>query len=181
MGCVWSSDLPPGLEGPPGLATTKGVKSFDFIGSWGRSQKQHTPPDIKLNNFFESGEDFALSPDTEGGDEAHSSAKVGETTKVTVGRDPQGNKIVNQYALIKTLGAGTYGKVKLCVDLIDENFYAIKVCHKGILRRRRIGMSTALQDVVREIAIMKTLDHPNVLHLHEIINDSDHERLYMGT
>lgn len=36
------------------------------------------------------------------------------------------------------------------------------------------------KDVVREIAIMKRLDHPNVVALKEFINDADHERLYMG-
>ena len=33
---------------------------------------------------------------------------------------------------------------------------------------------------MREMAIMKRLDHPNIVRLYEIINDSDHERLYMG-
>ena len=27
---------------------------------------------------------------------------------------------------------------------------------------------------------MKSLNHVNVVRLHEIINDSDHEKLYMG-
>ena len=27
---------------------------------------------------------------------------------------------------------------------------------------------------------MKQLDHKNVVKLHEIINDSDHDKLYMG-
>ena len=154
---------------------------LDMFGSWrrGRRKSSSAVADTKLSRFFEVGEEgFVLSPENEENEEEMSSTR--ETTKVTLGRDPQGNKIVNQYALIKSLGVGSYGKVKLCVDLVDEKFFAIKVCHKGVLRRRRIGMSTALQDVVREIAIMKKLDHPNVLHLHEIINDSDHERLYMG-
>ena len=36
------------------------------------------------------------------------------------------------------------------------------------------------KDVVREIAIMKKLDHKNVVKLYEIINDSEHEKIYMG-
>ena len=131
--------MPPGVEGPPGIAT----RNSDFFGSWARGHNIQTQPEKQLNNFFESpGESFVIS---EAEENENSDSHTKETTKVVVGRDQQGNKIVNQYALIKNLGAGSYGKVKLCVDLVDEKFYAIKVCHKGILRRRRIGMSTALQ------------------------------------
>ena len=32
----------------------------------------------------------------------------------------------------------------------------------------------------KEIAVMKKLDHPNVVRLHEVIDDEDKDRLYMG-
>lgn len=38
----------------------------------------------------------------------------------------------------------------------------------------------ALQEVAKEIAVMKKLDHPNVVRLHEVIDDEDKDKLYMG-
>ena len=34
---------------------------------------------------------------------------------------------------------------------------------------------------MNEIAIMKKLKHPNLVRLHEVIDDKDNEKLYMGT
>lgn len=38
----------------------------------------------------------------------------------------------------------------------------------------------ALQDVLHEILIMKKLDHPNVIRLHEVLDDDAKEKLYMS-
>lgn len=138
MGCLWSSDLPPGAENPSGMSNSRG----DFFANWAREKNKDTDKDSKLSNFFDAPESFVISGAEEN---ENNESRTKETTKVTVGRNSHGNKLVNQYVFIKNLGAGSYGKVKLCVDVVDEKFYAIKVCHKGVLRRRRIGMSTALQ------------------------------------
>lgn len=37
-----------------------------------------------------------------------------------------------------------------------------------------------LQKVYREIAIMKKLDHPNVVKLAEVLDDPEDDNLYMG-
>lgn len=68
-----------------------------------------------------------------------------DTRKVKRWRDAEGNKIVNEYVIIRTLGSGSYGKVKLCINTENNEFYALKICHKGILKRRRSGLSSALQ------------------------------------
>lgn len=34
--------------------------------------------------------------------------------------------------------------------------------------------------MLKEIAIMKKLDHPNVVKLHEVIDDENRDKLYMG-
>ena len=36
-----------------------------------------------------------------------------------------------------------------------------------------------LENIFREIAIMKKLDHPNVLKLYEVIDDPSNDKLYM--
>ena len=42
----------------------------------------------------------------------------------------QGCTFVNQYVVIKTLGQGAYGKVKLCLNAGDHNLYALKLVSK---------------------------------------------------
>lgn len=34
--------------------------------------------------------------------------------------------------------------------------------------------------VAKEIAVMKKLDHPNVIRLHEVIDDEEKDKIYMG-
>lgn len=50
-------------------------------------------------------------------------------------------------------------------------------------RRRAKGFlqnfTTALDDVYKEIEIMKVLDHPNIVKLYEIIDDPSKEKLYL--
>jgi hypothetical protein len=42
----------------------------------------------------------------------------------------QGCTFVNQYVVIKTLGQGAYGKVKLCLNAEDHGLYALKLISK---------------------------------------------------
>ena len=66
----------------------------------------------------------------------------------------------------------------------------MKRFYKGVLRKRKeyvkkkdgggLMAKSALDDVMREIAIMKTLRHPNVVQLHQIVDDqSEEDKLYL--
>ncbi len=56
----------------------------------------------------------------------------------------------------------------------------MKILNKRKLTRIFISKErTALNDVEREIAIMKKLDHPNVVKLIEVLDDPTHDRLYI--
>lgn len=103
-----------------------------------------------------------------------------ETTRVKVVKDGM-NKSVNQYVLLKKLGTGTYGKVKLAHNTDDNQLYAIKIFKKKALQRKRVGMRKggAFNDVLNEIEIMKNLDHKNIVKLYEVINDPDDDRLFL--
>eukprot|EP01083_Nonionella_stella_P155139 500756_1 len=75
-------------------------------------------------------------------------------------------------------------KVCLAKDIVSNKKLAIKVLNKSILRRKRIlrknkPPSNMLENIFREIAIMKKLDHPNVLQIHEVIDDPSNDKLYM--
>eukprot|EP01062_Namystynia_karyoxenos_P060436 TRINITY_DN5201_c0_g1_i3.p1 TRINITY_DN5201_c0_g1~~TRINITY_DN5201_c0_g1_i3.p1 ORF type:complete len:1118 (+),score=372.55 TRINITY_DN5201_c0_g1_i3:147-3500(+) len=116
-----------------------------------------------------------------GSDASHG---VLETTKVTKGEDEAGNKTINEYTVLTELGRGAYGKVKLVVHVKTEKHYAIKIMNKSVLSKIKknsacTGSATGLDDALREIAIMKRLEHPNVVTLHEVIDDPECNKLYL--
>eukprot|EP01062_Namystynia_karyoxenos_P007987 TRINITY_DN12817_c0_g1_i1.p1 TRINITY_DN12817_c0_g1~~TRINITY_DN12817_c0_g1_i1.p1 ORF type:complete len:547 (+),score=181.69 TRINITY_DN12817_c0_g1_i1:132-1643(+) len=110
-----------------------------------------------------------------------SQGNVVDTQRMRKGEDDDGNKTINEYAVISELGRGAYGKVKLVTHIPTDSFYAIKIMNKHVLQKVRKGTSgkTAMDDVLREIAIMKALNHPNVVQLHEVINDPECRKLYL--
>jgi serine/threonine protein kinase len=81
--------------------------------------------------------------------------------------------IVNNYILLDILGTGSYAEVRLSKEKSTEDqLYAIKIMNKDLLMKKSVGMaSTFMDDVRREIAIMKRLRHDNVLRLFEVMDD----------
>lgn len=84
----------------------------------------------------------------------------------------QGIVFVNEYALVRTLGKGSFGKVKLGLNTRDHELYALKLIPKS--RKRLRGVATdaphvAEAEVMQEINVMKDLDHPNIVKLVEVI------------
>eukprot|EP00756_Hemistasia_phaeocysticola_P003704 Hpha_TRINITY_DN12399_c0_g1::TRINITY_DN12399_c0_g1_i1::g.155774::m.155774 len=54
----------------------------------------------------------------------------------------------------------------------------MKVMKKSVLKKARSGGGTAWDNVLRELALMNKMDHPNVVKLHEVIDDPDDDRIY---
>jgi len=77
----------------------------------------------------------------------------------------------NQYVLIKQLGRGAHAKVMLALNTADNVLYAIKVTNSSVL--------VAETAVRREIAVLKKLNHTNVLKLFEVIDDRTSDELYL--
>eukprot|EP00754_Rhynchopus_humris_P025175 Rhum_TRINITY_DN14934_c23_g1::Rhum_TRINITY_DN14934_c23_g1_i1::g.129492::m.129492/K07359/CAMKK2; calcium/calmodulin-dependent protein kinase kinase 2 len=103
----------------------------------------------------------------------HSNAKrISETHERTKGEDSGGLKTVNQYSVVSKLGTGAYSKVNLVMDNKTKEVRAMKVMKKGLLRKRG-----ALDNVRREMALLKKMDHPNVVNLMEVIDDNRHDKL----
>lgn len=71
---------------------------------------------------------------------------------------------VTQYVLGKTLGEGTFGKVKLGTHILTGEKVAIK-----ILEKSKIKDKSDVERVTREIHILKIMRHPNIIQLYEII------------
>eukprot|EP00947_MAST-08B_sp_MAST-8B-sp1_P000840 g840.t1 len=87
--------------------------------------------------------------------------------------------MVNQYEMLEVLGKGAFGKVKKC-RTPDGGIFATKQLKKSMLKRKRYGrFGNALQNVQKEIAIWKKLRHPNVVRLHEVMDDPEHDKIYL--
>ncbi|KAJ1798829.1 hypothetical protein LPJ59_002249, partial [Coemansia sp. RSA 2399] len=81
------------------------------------------------------------SPSVQGssstGGSSGSTDAVHETHHMEVQHDPRtGRKMINQYMIIRELGRGTHGKVKLAFDTITGEYYAIKIIDKESQDRR---------------------------------------------
>jgi serine/threonine protein kinase len=91
-----------------------------------------------------------------------------------------GEKVINDYAFLKPLGKGSYGKVKLAVHNKSQQQYAVKILNKSNLLRVHTDMNTTAMDKVhQEIRIMKELNHPNVIKIYTVVDDPDEYKLYL--
>ncbi|KAG5140765.1 hypothetical protein JHK84_034533 [Glycine max] len=90
---------------------------------------------------------------------------VKETCKLDRSEDENGNKMINEYVREYKIGCGSYGKVSF---------------HKSHLQKLRVAPSeTAMTDVLREVLIMKMVEHPNIVNLIEVIDDPESDDFYM--
>lgn len=72
---------------------------------------------------------------------------------------------VGPYDLGVTLGRGNYGLVKLAVNRETGQQFAVKIVKKEVLD----DCSSSNVDIKREIAIMKALDHSNIVALNDVL------------
>ncbi|XP_055055403.2 calcium/calmodulin-dependent protein kinase kinase 1 isoform X2 [Misgurnus anguillicaudatus] len=119
-----------------------------------------------------------------------------ESKRVSIS-DAQDCIQLNQYKLKTEIGKGSYGVVKLAYNEDDDRYYAMKVVSKKKLMKqygfpRRPpprGPKAAqgdqpkvlgpLERVYQEIAILKKLDHLNIVKLVEVLDDPAEDNLHM--
>ncbi|XP_041920532.1 calcium/calmodulin-dependent protein kinase kinase 1-like isoform X1 [Alosa sapidissima] len=102
---------------------------------------------------------------------------------------------LNQYKLKDEIGKGSYGVVKLAYNQDDEQYYAMKVVSKkkllkqyGFPRRpqprgpheKQSKVFGPLDRLYQEIAILKKLDHLNIVKLVEVLDDPAEDNLHMA-
>ena len=80
-------------------------------------------------------------------------------------RRVSGNPFEN-YKLLKKLGSGTFGHVFKVMHIKSGNIRAMKIIPKNNLMP-----GFADKDIIREINIMKDLDHPHVIKIYEFYRD----------
>lgn len=115
---------------------------------------------------------------------------IRETTLVYRRETEEGREAINEYTLQEELGEGSYGVVRRAtVQLLGkQHSFAIKIIDKRRLKRKRsfnrndkgqVEVKDQLQLILQEIAIMKTLKHPAIIGLHQVIDDVDDDLLYI--
>ncbi|EPY25771.1 protein kinase [Strigomonas culicis] len=116
------------------------------------------------------------------------SSNVPETTLVNKSRSSDGNKIINDYVVVKVLGQGSFAKVKLVQHIRTRELFALKILKRKRKQAQSSGIKRSIKttnvemdedDLLREIAVMKFIDHPNVVQLKEVIEDVDSLRVYI--
>lgn len=83
--------------------------------------------------------------------------------------------LYNNYRELKKLGSGAFAQVFLCEHIPTGTNRAVKIIHKS-------GLSNQQRDPIyqlKEIQILKSLDHPNILKCYEIFEDD--EKYYVAT
>lgn len=110
--------------------------------------------------------------------------EVKTTTSVLRGIDDQGRKTVNQYSFIQQIGSGTSSKVKLCVNCETGEKVAIKVINRSLMKtvngfRKFRPKGITYESILREIAILKKLRHPNIVRVIEVIDDPTADKMYI--
>ena len=101
-------------------------------------------------------------------------------------RDDEGNKIINGYKLIKLLAKGGMSKI----NLLEKNGkkYVMKVIDKNLLKgtqflrvnkKGKLIINSLLENTMREITVLKKVNHKNILKLYEIIYNNEKNKVYL--
>jgi 5'-AMP-activated protein kinase, catalytic alpha subunit len=73
------------------------------------------------------------------------------------------SRSIGDYILQKSIGQGTFGKVKLGIHSLTGEKVAVK-----ILEKKKIVDVADVERVSREIHILKLIRHPNIIQLYEV-------------
>ncbi|CCE62920.1 hypothetical protein TPHA_0D02840 [Tetrapisispora phaffii CBS 4417] len=75
---------------------------------------------------------------------------------------------IGNYQIIKTLGEGSFGKVKLAYHVTTNQKVALKIINKKVLAK-----SDMQGRVEREISFLRLLRHPHIIKLYDVIKSKD--------
>lgn len=117
--------------------------------------------------------------------------RVIETKHVSLEYDPASKrKILNTYEILREIGRGEHGKVKLARNLLNDELVAIKIVSRRskdrLLRMRRPSNLPPNQNVNdyeakirREINIMKRCNHKYIVKFKEVLDDKHLHKIYL--
>ncbi|XP_059478139.1 cyclin-dependent kinase 12 isoform X2 [Neocloeon triangulifer] len=182
------------LHTPRNLSLTKlpmppGMNQNDFLNSTSPASGGDSPspePSMstkKLGQVRRSIKDLPMPPGEGDDDDASSPARLALRAKLKlkrpkiIGRNMDdlgpmapggkdwGERCVDVFEVIDQIGEGTYGQVYKAKDNISGDMVALK---KVRLENEKEGFPIT---AVREIKILRQLNHPNIVNLREIVTD----------
>ena len=139
----------------------------------------------KRNNIFNDDSDINYG-------KIGKNSNIFETDDVRVSYDKKnGNKIVNEFYFLDTIGRGAYSKVKKCINLKTKEEFAVKIINKRLLRKKKksygktkegtLKINYMIDDALNEINIYKSFQgtNKNVIQLYQILNDNQKDKTYL--
>ena len=100
--------------------------------------------------------------------------------------DEQGNKYYNEYKFISFIGSGSFSKIELVEK--DGKKYAMKIIDKEFLKSQKnmeydekgnLIINSSFENALKEIAILKKTNHPNIIKLYEIMYCKKNKKIYL--
>jgi len=100
--------------------------------------------------------------------------------------DEQGNKYYNEYKFISNIGSGSFSKIELVEK--DGVKYAMKIIDKEFLKSQKnmeydengnLIINSSFENALKEIAILKKMNHPNIIKLYEIMYCKKNKKIYL--
>ena len=157
------------------LASLNSVLSFSSVESHNISDKIAETDDENIEAFHKYKKIGTLTD----------SADVKESI-CTKHYDEEGNKYYNEYKFISFLGSGSFSKIELVEK--DGVKYAMKIIDKEFLKSQKnmefdengnLIVNTSLENALKEIAILKKTNHPNIIKLYEIMYCKKNKKIYL--
>jgi CRP-like cAMP-binding protein len=102
-------------------------------------------------------------------------SEVSVSTTLSMRKLESGSRVVNKYIVEKELGKGSFGDVYLCRDQETDEPYAMKM----ISRPQSSWNDDSASSIRQEIAVMKRLQHNNIVNLHEVIDDVNARKIFL--
>ena len=102
------------------------------------------------------------------------SNSITSNSLITIDRHSKTSDYKKKYKYISTIGNGAFGKVRLYIDRkLKSMKYAIKTIKKDFFNIHSI------ESVIREIEILRSLDHPNIVKYFETYEDDFYLHIVM--
>jgi serine/threonine protein kinase len=136
-------------------------------------ESNFTPPEATLIFVQPTGLNSFRALPTHGRD-AHPITAMGAKAATDLQVDDEGNLLlVNHYTVLDIIGEGSQGRVYLAFDEAEKEFRAIKSVKKPL------PGSEAMRQLKLEIEILRSLRHPNIVGLFDVVDDVKHKRLLL--
>jgi len=168
---------------PPSAILGKGATSMVRL-AWRKSNKPN-------NNSSKRASSLDTNSDTEDNEAAAAAAmKITPDLKAIAARNeyrPTGQKAKSRRSVIRVISQPSIDNRSISSSKGD--LVAVKLIQKSVLKQmktmtrdsasNRVTVSTAFDNIEREIAMMKRLRHPNLVQLFEVIDSVESDKLYM--